>query len=407
MNNIHTTALGQPVNTTVQQAPLSKRLVLLMAVACGVSVANIYYNQPILKDIAVTFGVEESQAGLVSMLTQVGYGLGLFFLVPLGDKLKRKKLLLVLLALLSVALLCLSVSASLQQVYVLSVAVGVLSISAQIILPMAATLDPVTTGKTIGVIYSGLLIGVLGARIFSGFVSAWLGWRCVYAFSAGFVLILLFLLKRFLPGVDNKFEGHYIQLLRSTLIQIKRFPVLREAALSGALIFGLFCSFWTTFTFHLSGPPFYFHTDIIGLFGFLAITGALCAPLFGKLADAGNSRRSLIYAVVALIISILIAKIFPHAITSMILCVLLLDVGVQAAQVTNVSRIYGLDRSSHSRINTIYMTTYFIGGALGTSAGLLSWKHGGWSLVTWQMLLWAVLALIVLVRGSQTRIKGL
>ena len=381
----------------IAQPVLSKKLVLLMAVACGVSVANIYYNQPILKDIALSFHVEESRAGMVAMLTQVGYGLGLFFLVPLGDKLNRKKLLLVLLSTLSVVLLCLSVSTSLLQVLALSVAIGVLSISAQIILPMAATLDPVTTGKTVGIIYSGLLIGVLGARIFSGSISAWLGWRFVYAFSAGFVLVLLFLLNRYLPGVENKFEGHYIQLLRSTLMQIKRFPLLREAALSGGLIFGTFCSFWTTFTFHLSGPPFYFHTGQIGLFGFLAIAGALCAPLFGKLADAGNSRRSLVYAVVAMLLAILIAKIFPHSIAAMILCVLLLDVGVQAAQVTNVSRIYSLDKHSHSRINTIYMTAYFIGGATGTSIGLLCWKWGGWNLTTWQMLLWAALALGVLV----------
>ena len=262
---------------------------------------------------------------------------------------------------------------------------------------MAATLDPVTTGKTVGIIFTGLLIGVLGARIFSGLVSAWLGWRYVYAFSAGFVLVILYLLYRYLPGVENKFEGHYIQLLRSTLIQIKRFPLLREAALSGGLIFGTFCSFWTTFTFHLSGPPFYFHTGKIGLFGFLAIAGALSAPLFGKLADAGNSRRSLIYAVLTLLLSIGIAKIFPHSIAAMIGCVLLLDIGVQAAQVTNVSRIYSLDKHSHSRINTIYMTSYFIGGALGTSVALLCWKWGGWSSVTWQMLLWAGLALVVLV----------
>ncbi|MBE7171248.1 MAG: MFS transporter [Williamsia sp.] len=401
MSDINTTT-SQPLSTSVKEVPftLSKRLVLLMAVACGVSVANIYYNQPILKDIAVSFQVEESRAGLVSMLTQVGYGLGLFFLVPLGDKLSRKKLLLILLSLLCVALLCLAVSTSLLQVYALSVAIGILSISAQILLPMAATLDPVTTGKTVGVIYSGLLVGVLGARIFSGMISAWLGWRCVYAISAGLVLIVLFLLKQFLPSVDNKFEGHYFQLLRSTLIQVKRFPVLREAALSGGLIFGMFCSFWTTFTFHLSGAPFYFHTDTIGLFGFLAITGALCAPLFGRLADAGNSRRSLIYAVLTLLVSILIAKVFPHSILSMIICVLLLDVGVQLAQVTNVSRIYGLDRNSHSRINTIYMTTYFVGGALGTSVGLLCWKYGGWSFVTWQMMLWTGLALLVLVKAE-------
>lgn len=386
-----------------EQTLLSRRIVLLMAVACGVSVANIYYNQPILKNIAVSFRVEESRAGLVSMLTQVGYGLGLFFLVPLGDKLNRKKLLLTVLSCLLVVLLCITVSTNLLQVFALSMAIGILSISAQIIMPMAASLDQVSTGKTVGLLFSGLLIGVLGARVFSGLLSAWLGWRSVYAFSAGFVSVILFLLYRYLPAVESKFEGHYIQLLRSTLMQVKRFALLREAALSGGLIFGVFCSFWTTFTFHMSGPPFYFDTARIGLFGLLAIAGALCAPLFGKLADAGNSRRSLMWAVATLVLSILLAKLFSGSLLSMILCVLLLDLGAQAAQVTNVSRIYTLDKHSHSRINTIFMTSYFIGGALGTSAGLFCWKWGGWNLVTWQMLVWAGLAMGVIVLNKDAK----
>lgn len=382
---------------------LSGKLVIIMAVASGVSVANIYYNQPILKDIAVSFGAEESKAGIVSMLTQVGYGCGLFFLVPLGDKVNRKKLVIILLALLSLVCAGLTVTTSLQQVYALSVAVGILSISAQVILPMAASLDSVTTGKTVGIIFSGLLIGILGARIFAGLVSAWLGWRYVYGFSAVFVVVILFMLKQHLPDIKNRFEGHYVQLLRSTLVQVKRFALLREAALSGGLIFGVFCSFWTTLTFHLSGAPFHFHTGIIGLFGFLAIAGAMGAPLFGKLADAGNSSRSLIYAVLTILLSVVIAKVFPDSIAAMVICVLLLDIGVQAAQVTNVARIYSLDKTSNSRINTVYMTYYFVGGSIGTFAGLLCWKHGGWALVTWQMLVWAALALVVLARGMKRK----
>ncbi len=390
-------ALAEPLPVSV----LSRKLVILMSIACGVSVANIYYNQPILKAIALTFHTEESRAGIVSMLTQIGYGLGLFFLVPLGDKLNRKKMVLSLLAALAVALVALALAQNLAQVYALSVVVGILSISAQVIIPMAASLDRVSTGKTIGIIYSGLLVGILGARIFAGLISAWLSWRYVYGFSAAFVLIILLLLNRYLPAMKNSFEGHYFQLLRSTIVQIVKFPLLREAAFSGAFIFGVFCSFWTTLTFHLSGSPFFYHSDVIGLFGFLAIAGALGAPLFGRLADKGNSRRSLFYAVGTLLVSILIAKFFPDNLFSMLACVLFLDVAVQAAQVTNVSRIYTLDKDSHSRINTVYMTTYFIGGSLGTFAGLLAWKHGGWSLVTTQMLVWTGLALLVLGIGGR------
>jgi MFS family permease len=151
----------------------------------------------------------------------------------------------------------------------------------------------------------------------------------------------------------------------------------------------------------LSAPPFQFHPDTIGLFGIVAIAGALMAPVFGKLADKGHSRRSLLMAVSLVIFSILLMKFLPTSLWALILAVLILDIGVQATQVTNVAMIYTLDETSHSRINTIYMTSYFIGGALGTFVGLLCWKHGGWSWVTWQMLLWALLALVIELKGKK------
>jgi predicted MFS family arabinose efflux permease len=380
---------------------LSKFQVILMAIAAGASVANIYYNQPILKDIALSFKVTEHQAGLISMLSQIGYGLGLFFIIPLGDKINKKNLILTLLLLLVISLLLMSVSTSIHEVWLLSILIGILSVSVQVILPMAASLDSVSRGKTVGTIFSGILIGILAARVFSGFVAEWIGWRYVYGFSACLILTIIFLLRIYLPDVRNEFKGHYFQLLQSALIQIKRFRLLREASITGGLLFGVFCSFWTTLTFHLSGPPFDFHANIIGLFGFVAIGGALMAPLIGKLADKGNSKRSLLIAVSIIIISLVFMKLIPGSVVILVVAVLLLDIGVQAMQVTNVAMIYTLDETSHSRINTIYMTSYFIGGALGTSVGLFCWKHGGWNWVIWQMLLWSLAALGVIIKSRK------
>jgi predicted MFS family arabinose efflux permease len=384
-----------------ENKPLSKLQVILMSVAAGASVANIYYNQPILKNIALSLNVNESMAGSISMLSQIGYGLGLFFIIPLGDKINKKNLILSLLSFLVLVLFLMAVATNIHEVWILSILIGILSVSVQVILPMAASLDMVNRGKTVGTIFSGILIGILAARVFSGFIAEWLGWHYVYAISAVLILVITLLLRIYLPDVRNEFKGHYFQLLQSVLLQIKRFPLLREASLTGALLFGVFCSFWTTLTFHLSGAPFYFHADTIGLFGFVAIAGALMAPVFGKLADKGNSKRSLILAVSMVLASLLLIKFIPNSVITLVIAVLILDVGIQAMQVTNVAMIYTLDETSHSRINTIYMTTYFIGGAMGTFVGLLCWKHGGWNWVTSQMLIWALLALGIVLNSTK------
>ncbi|MHC5933529.1 MFS transporter [Nostoc sp.] len=386
----------------ISSKPLTKVQVVIMAIAAGVCVANVYYNQPILKDIASSFGVSEGEAGSISVLTQVGYGFGLFFLIPLGDKINKKKLILCLLICLFCLLIAMTFSQNIIEVWILSIAIGIATVSAQIILPLAASIDRVTTGQTVGNIFTGILIGVLGARVFSGYIGEWLSWRYVYGFSAVMILIVIVLLKIYLPNVENEFNGYYLELLKSTLYQLKRFSLLREASLIGGLLFGVFCSFWTTLTFHLAGTPFYFESDTIGMYGFVAIAGALMAPVFGKLADQGNSQRSLTIAVSMVIVSLVIAKIASNSALAIAVAVLLLDVGVQATQVTNVARIYTLDAQSNSRINTVYMTTYFIGGSVGTSIGLLCWNLGGWNLVTWEMLVFTLLAFFIIVRPKIT-----
>jgi predicted MFS family arabinose efflux permease len=382
----------------MNEKSLSGFRILLMAVAAGVAVANIYYNQPILKEIAASFNATEGQVGLISMLSQIGYGLGLFFITPLGDKVNKKNLILLLLIVLFAALCLMTIATTIFQIWILSVVIGLLSVSVQVIVPMAASLDTVNRGRTVGTIFTGILIGILAARVFSGFIAEWLGWRYVYGFSAIMVFAVTLLLKIYLPNVRNRFSGSYWQLLGSALTQIKRFPLLRETALIGALQFGLFCSFWTTLTFHLSKAPFLFHSDRIGLFGLVAIAGAAMAPVFGKMADKGNANRTLLLTIVIMIFSVVLMKLLPGSVVALVIAVLLLDMGAQGMQVTNVALIYTLDETSHSRINTIYMTSFFVGGAIGTSVGLFCWQHGGWDLVTWQLLLWAFLVLVLVLR---------
>lgn len=375
----------------------------LMAVSAGVIVANIYYNQPILQAIALSLEVTETQIGKISMLSQLGYGLGMFFLLPLGDKVNRKNLILLLCCLLVLTLFFITLTSSLTVLYILSFFVGLFSTPAQIILPMAATFGKENRGKNVGVVFSGILVGILGARVISGTITELLGWRYVFGISGIMVLAVTFMLKLYLPEVPSKFKGSYFNLIKSTIALIPKYPVLRQTALLGSFTFGVFCSFWTTLTFHLSSAPLNYHSGIIGLFGLIAIGGALVAPYFGKLADKGNIRNSLITTVSMIIGSIILLKLFPYSIPVLILSVFFLDIGVQATQITNFTRIYSLHEEAHSRLNTIYMTTYFIGAAIGTYFGLLSWKIGKWDMATSQMLLWSIIALIIVFFSNKRK----
>ena len=372
---------------------------MTMTVAAGICVANIYYNQPLLKDMATDLQVDERKIGLIPVLTQSGYALGLFFLTPLGDKIPRKKLMLYLLVLLIASCLGMAMAKGLMAIYAMCLCVGAASVIAQVILPMAAGMDPANKGKNVGIIFTGILTGILAARVVSGYVATWLNWRWVYGVSAGLVLVAGIGLQVMLPNIKPAFEGTYFKLLASTLQQVRRFSLLRETATLGALVFGTFCSFWTTLTFHLGGAPFNYRADTIGLFGVLAIGGALLAPVFGKLADKRHPARSQVLSTSLMVTSILLMMAMPSGLIGTVVAVLLLDIGVQATQVTNVATIYTLDAAAHSRINTVYMTCYFLGGSFGTYAGVQCWHAGGWPLVTWQLLAWSAGALVLAVAG--------
>lgn len=386
----------------MEKTGLSKTQITIMAISAGVCVANIYYNQPILKDIALSLHTTESNVGLVSVLAQAGYGFGLFFITPLGDKFNRKKLILGMQVLLIAALLGMVFIEDRIGIFSMSLIIGICSVAAQVILPMAASLETKNKGKTISLIFSGILIGILAARVFSGFIADWIGWHFVYAISAVMVFITALMIHFSLPDIKQEFTGNYISLLRSSLQQLGRFAKLRQTALLGAIVFGAFCSFWTTLTFHLGGAPFNYGTDKIGLFGLLAIVGALGAPYVGKLIDQGNPAKAQLYTTGLLLISVLLLKIFPLALWAIIAAVLLLDVGVQATQLINIATIYSLDEKANSRINTVYMTSYFIGGAVGTYIGVQCWKYGGWDLVTYQLTLWSIFAFIIAVYSWKT-----
>jgi predicted MFS family arabinose efflux permease len=375
-------------------ATLSKTQILMMSVTAGICVANVYYSQPILQAIASSLNTTTEKAGIVSVLSQIGYGLGLFFLTPIGDKVERKRLILYLQLGLILALLLVAYSPTLAVLYVGSLLIGVFSVVAQVILPMAASLVKENRGKIVAQIFTGILVGILVARVFSGFITGWLGWHYVYLISAAMVMVTTVMMQVDFPSSTDKFSGTYLGLLKSTLEQLSRFPLLRRTAVTGMLAFGLLSSFWVSLTFYLGDAPFRYPAAKIGMFGLLAAAGALLAPAFGKLADKSSPIRSLYFATGLSLISIIILKFFPGQIAAIWITVMLLDIGVQATQVTNIAIIYTLDPSANSRINTVYMTSYFIGGALGSYITIQLYNTGGWNWSTSFMVVLAIAAIL-------------
>ncbi|QMU26693.1 MFS transporter [Adhaeribacter radiodurans] len=386
-------------------APLKNTQVLIMAATAGIAVANVYYSQPILHEISLQFHTTLEKAGSISVLAQIGYGIGLFFLTPIGDMIERKKLILYLQAALVLSLLLVAFAPNIMILYIGSLLIGVFSVVAQVILPMAASLVKENRGKIVGQIFTGILVGILLARVFSGFITNWLGWQYVYLISAVLVAGTAILMQTDFRSVPERFTGTYAGLLKSTIAQWSRFPVLRRTALTGMLAFGTLSAFWVTLTLYLSEAPFHYSASAIGLFGLLAAAGALIAPLFGKLADKGSSVRSLLFSTGLTLLSIVILKVAPGAIVAIWITVILLDIGVQATQVTNIAVIYTLDSLANSRINTVYMTSYFIGGALGSYFAIQFYKSGGWPAATAFMALLALIAIINVVTSTSNANK--
>lgn len=365
---------------------LSRTDILLMAFCTGLIVANIYYCQPLVILIAKDFKLTEPVAGKITYLTQIGYALGLFLLVPLGDMFERKKQILVITGLAILALLVAAVSQSFFILEVASILIGACSIVPQLILPLAANLSTdENRGANIGIIMSGLLVGILASRAVSGSIGFWLGWRAVYYMAAGICGLLIFLMASRFPQSYPNFKGSYKELMRSMFGYIKTQPALRETSIINFLAFAIISAFWTTMVLFLANPPFNFQTLQIGLFGIAGAAGALAAPLVGKLSDGNNPRKNLMIGFILQLISIALFYFTNNHLYLFVIGIVLIDIGQQAIHVTNQTRIYTLIPEARNRLNTIFMSVSFIGASCGSALGLWLWDQGGWALFCYGM----------------------
>lgn len=361
---------------------VSRPLLLLMAVASGAVVANLYYSQPLLADIARDLGISQATAGLIPALTQVGYGLGLLLLTPLGDRAERRRLVVVLTLGAALALAVTGLVRQALPLLVLHLVIGLLSVVPQILVPLVATLSPVEErGKNVGTVMSGLLLGILLARTASGVIGEHFGWRTVYALAALLMLVFAVLLRWRLPCSRPENGPSYIALLASLPTLVRELPVLREAAISGALLFGAFSVFWSTLIFHLDAQPTHLGAQVAGAFGLVGAAGALAASLSGRLAHRLGAGRIVLVGSGIVLCSWVLMDLGGDSLALLVLGALLLDLGVQGAHVANQTRIFAQRPEARSRINTVYIVSFFIGGASGSLAGSHAWLAGGWPAV--------------------------
>ncbi|MEK3768307.1 MFS transporter [Paenibacillus sp. FSL R5-0887] len=359
---------------------LSKQFILILAIASGLSVANMYYNQPLLAEIGRTFNASSNAVGYVSMLTQIGYALGMLFFVPLGDIRERRTLISGLLIAVSLSLIGFATAQNLTWMYIASFAIGITTVVPQVIIPLSAELAlPEERGKVIGTVMSGLFFGILLARTISGIIGDMFGWRAMYWIAAVVMLLLSLILYRLIPATKPDNNSSYSDLLKSMGQLIRRYSTLRESSLIGACMFGGFSVFWTSLAFFLEGEPYHYSSSITGLFGLIGVAGAAGAPFIGRLADRIAPKKIVGILLLITLIAYGFFGLAGFTIWSLIAGVIILDLGVQGSQVSNQTRIYALEPAARSRINTVFMVSTFTGGAIGSTLGSFAWQHWGWS----------------------------
>ena len=358
---------------------LSKTDVSFMAIATGLIVANLYYCQPLVILIAKEFLIAEEKAATITYLTQAGYAIGMFVMVPLGDKLERKKQIQFTTFSAIIALILAATSKSFLMLQIASFLIGAFSIVPQLILPLAATLaSPEQRGKVIGTIMSGLLVGILISRTVSGFVGLWIGWRGMFWIAALLCLLIMLVIQKKFPVNRPNFKGTYGQLYNSMFTLIKEQKMLREATLINAVSFAQFGAFWTTMVLLLSEAPFNYNSATIGLFGIVGASGALAAPLVGKLGDKGKPRIIIGYGCVLLLLSFIVFYFSTESLIGLLIGIVFIDVGLQAIHISNQTRIYAFLPEARNRMNTIFMSFSFLGTALGSAFGIWLWNYGKW-----------------------------
>ena len=358
---------------------MKRSIYWVMAAAAGIVVANNYYNQPLLAEFALAFHTGERQAGAVSVAAQSGYALGLLLFVPLGDMLERRSMLRTLLCVASLALAAVAVSPTLAWLGTASFVTGLASVTPQLLTPFAAQLaGPRQRGEAVGIVMFGLLCGILVSRSVSRTIAEHFGWRTVYWLAAAAMLATAAALSRMLPPVQPTYTGTYRTLMASLWTLLREEPLVRQTLAIVALQFAAFSAFWATLAFHLRSMDAHYGSEVAGLFGLVGVVGALASTGAGKLIDRRNPRLVILASGAVFVVAFAVFALMGATIAGLVAGVIVLDLVLQSGHVANMARNMSIKSEAMSRINTLYMTIRFAGGALGSSLGIWTWSVWQW-----------------------------
>lgn len=373
-------------------------LLWTLAIISGISVANLYYNQPLLNRISEDLQVSEFTANLIPMTTQIGYALGLLFIIPLGDLYKRKPIIVTNFLLLALSMWGFAISTHIYCMLTASLLTGICSVMPQIFIPIAAQFSrPEKKSQNIGLLVSGLLTGILGSRVISGIVGEYWGWRTMYYIAAILMLCCIFVVLRTLPDMPVNYKGTYRGLMTSVFSFIKENDTLRMVSARAGLCFGGFLALWACLAFKMSGEPFYAGNNIIGMLGLCGMAGAMTASQVGKYVHKLGVRKFNYIGCILMILSWIILYVFQNSYIGIIAGIILIDIGMQCVQISNQSCALSLTPHASNRMNTIFMTTYFLGGSLGTFLAGTFWHSFGWAGVTGVGICMAVCSMLITI----------
>lgn len=366
--------------TLIENNGIPKSLLWTLAAIAGLAVANLYYNQPLLNQISADLNVSEFTANLIPMVTQIGYACGLLFIIPLGDLYNRRNIIVVNFSLLSLSMVSIALSGNIGLVLASSLITGICSVMPQIFIPIASQFSkPEHKSKNVGVLVSGLLTGILGSRVISGIVGEYWGWRTMYYIAAVIMFVCIFVVVRVIPDMTVNYKGTYKDLMQSLMKIFRQRPDIRLSSLRAGLCFGSFLCLWACLAFKLSGVPLYAGNNVIGMMGLCGVAGALTASIVGRYVRILGVKRLNYIGCIIIIVAWGIMYFLQNTYTGFIVGIMLMDVGMQCVQLSNQTYVLTSVPNASNRVNTIFMTTYFVGGALGTFLAGSFWHYMQWT----------------------------
>lgn len=358
---------------------IERSLLLTMAVIAGLTVANCYYNQPLLEMIRHDMGVSQHAANLITVVTQIGYALGLCFLIPMGDLYSRRRIIVINMSVAAVMAVIIAFAQRVWIVWGASLLLGACSVIPQFFIPIAGQYsEKKNKSRNMGIVLSGLLTGILASRVVSGYVGEWLGWREMFIIAALIMIVCMILTLKIMPQIDSNYIGTYRGLMKSVFHIVANNARIRLYAIRAAFSFGSMMAIWSCLAFRLAQAPFFSGSEMVGTLGMCGIAGALAASGLGKLVNQWGIRRMSLYGACLQLVAWTTAYLFGDTYMGLIVAIILVDIGLQCLQLSNQSGCIQEMPEASNRANTIFMTTYFIGGSFGTYCAGLAWTHEGW-----------------------------